>query len=378
MITNENWSDLARTLATDSDPLLHSPAAMGRAMQVFEPYIIRVPTPVGKYHARNNCALLHFKRAEEKEYVEKAIDRYLEECKKLNKKSAEGRWLMLVAWGKLRRACEEVKSTYLGDLLHEAVMKGYAGVGAFAYKTPIARCVRYMCKNYGYTRDDISIIWGGNDVFNAKTRLTQEEMQKLLLDMASGKPVKKKLIRQIEAQLIQSEEETAEIEATKEEDLRLGNQTREARQREIDRFQTGKSKVCLFTFSAGGVGLSLHHTDKDDKGNPVQLRPRRTYLTPVYSAQDFVQALGRAHRSIFSLSDTEQTILFFAGTIEVQVMERVKIKLRCLSKVIQQRESWVPLIDNETDDTTYAVDNVDEAAMAEQAMMQSEEDEDES
>jgi len=90
--------------------------------------------------------------------------------------------------------------------------------------------------------------------------------------------------------------------------------------------------------------LSLHHTDKNRKGQPVSLRPRRVFLTPTYSAQDFVQGLGRGHRSVFSLSDTEQTIMFYAKTIEEQVMARVSLKLKCLTKVVQAKESWADAV----------------------------------
>lgn len=366
MITNESWMTLAKTLATDSDPYLHSPAAMDRAVKVFAPYIHRVPTPSGKFHAINNCKLIDFRNAEEQAYYDEAMKRYIEECARLKKNPAEGHWQMLVAFGKFRRAAEEVRAATIADLLNDVVVNQQkAGVACCCFRNTIARIVRALVLHHGYKRDDISLIWGGNDIFDVTKRLKQEEIQKYLIDMALGKDIPKKIIRLIEKQLVETEEESAEILESKDIDLRLGSQSRQDRQREIDRFQTGKSKICIFTFSAGGVGLSLHHTDKDDRGNPVSLLPRRTFLTPTYSAQDFVQGLGRAHRSIFSLSDTEQSILFYKGTIEVAVMNKVSVKLKCLSKVVRQRESWQDAILNpDVEDKMYVEDTQSEIDMA--------------
>lgn len=130
---------------------------------------------------------------------------------------------------------------------------------------------------------------------------------------------------------------------------KFGPQNRVARQEEIDRFQSGNSRVAMFTFKSGGVGLSLHHTDewaKVDKetGNKiVKSRQRRAFLAPTYSAIEIVQGLGRAHR-LTSLTDTEQTILFYRGTIEEAVYAIVNLKMRCLRKVTQAKESWDSLI----------------------------------
>ena len=97
-----------------------------------------------------------------------------------------------------------------------------------------------------------------------------------------------------------------------------------------------RSKGCIFTFKSGGVGLSLHHKWPDT-------RPREGYLTPVYSAMELVQGLGRLPR-LTSLSETFQFMVYYGGTIEDQVAAKVSQKLGCLSKVVRQRESWEDII----------------------------------
>jgi hypothetical protein len=44
------------------------------------------------------------------------------------------------------------------------------------------------------------------------------------------------------------------------------------------------------------------------------------------------------------LSSTRQTLLFFKHTIEERVAQIYSIKLKCLSKVVRNRESWEDVI----------------------------------
>ena len=142
------------------------------------------------------------------------------------------------------------------------------------------------------------------------------------------------------------------------EHLQLGAQSKEERQREIDKFQSGRSIFCLFTFRAGGVGLSLHHSDELTKVKCrrkkngyvfvediplIPVRPRINFVAPTYSAMELVQGLGRCPR-LTSLSNTKQELIFYRGTIEDSVARIVSHKLKCLSKVVRMRESWQDVV----------------------------------
>jgi len=342
-ITEEDWTAFSKAIATDKNPLLHSPAAMERYMTYAKPYITEVRSPVGKFKSHNSCELVDFLTPEDRAYYEEAEIRLAEKQNKLEQEAAEhnetpSRFQLLAILGEFCKSAEVCKSGVFASKIHEAVQNGKAPGVACRYRQPVAKTIRMLVKDYGYSRDDISVIWGGDELQNCK--LTLEDAQRLAQKIADGEEISPTQKKQILLLLTETEAEREERLHDYGGDLRLGSQSREERQKEIDRFQTGKSIIALFTFAAGGTGLSLHHTDIDTKGRAVNLRPRQGFLTPTYSAQDFVQGLGRLHRSIFSLSDTEQRILFFKGTVEEDVMARVSLKLRCFKKVVSSREQW--------------------------------------
>ena len=95
----------------------------------------------------------------------------------------------------------------------------------------------------------------------------------------------------------------------------------EVRQQSVDDFQSGKEKVILINIASGGAGLSLH----DING----LNPRLTLISPSYSAVLMRQATGRVWREN-AKSKSVQKIVFVAGTIEEQVCDKVKEKLKNL------------------------------------------------
>jgi len=103
--------------------------------------------------------------------------------------------------------------------------------------------------------------------------------------------------------------------------LIIGEQTSEEREDNRKAFQDNKSRVCLCTYGAGGLGLDLH----DLCG-----RPRISILNPTWSAVQMVQALGRIHRA-GSLSPAVQKLIYAAGTVEEDVAKRVEASLNNLS-----------------------------------------------
>jgi hypothetical protein len=44
------------------------------------------------------------------------------------------------------------------------------------------------------------------------------------------------------------------------------------------------------------------------------------------------------------LSNTNQTLLFYRGTVEDDIADIVSSKLRCLGEVVKQKESWQDVI----------------------------------
>lgn len=248
--------------------------------------------------------------------------------------------------------------------MYQQHSEGFAPVAACCFKGTITKAIRILIEKYGVSRSSISIIWGGMETKKKvkKKRKKQVDDFKGKLDftnlsISTGMDADE--ANELFELLSQLEDE---VEERVNEDVpkayRLGAQSRTQRQEEIDRFQSGKTTYCFFTFKAGGVGLSLHHTDemttqktrKKPNGYAVEadiplipIRPRSVTLTPTYSAPELVQGLGRCPR-LTSLSDTYQYVVFYKGTIEERVAETVSTKLRCLKKVVKMRESWEDVV----------------------------------
>jgi len=121
----------------------------------------------------------------------------------------------------------------------------------------------------------------------------------------------------------------------------MGDQSPLQRQREIDKFQSGEAKWCIFTLAAGGVGLSLDH-------NAPHLLPREVLVTPSYSGPEFKQALGRCVRRT-TLSDTHQYMCYMKDTVESDhVAPLIDRKMKFISAITQSTFNIIDL-----DTTTY-------------------------
>lgn len=90
------------------------------------------------------------------------------------------------------------------------------------------------------------------------------------------------------------------------------------RDKNIEDFQNGKERVIICNIQAGGVGISLH----DINGN----YPRVSLISPSWSAQNMLQALGRIWRA-GSKSKAIQKIVFAAETIEEGICNVVRKKI---------------------------------------------------
>ena len=100
--------------------------------------------------------------------------------------------------------------------------------------------------------------------------------------------------------------------------LITGSITGEIREKNIEDFQSDNERLIICNIRAGGVGISLHDLNGDYS--------RVSLISPSYSAQDLLQALGRIHRA-GSQSKAIQKIVFCAGTIEEDIAEKVNSKI---------------------------------------------------
>jgi len=366
-LTNGNWQTYSNMIASPASPKDYNKASVDRLMDDLDPWIIRVTNVRPQFKAINSVKVIPFESKEKREFYQQAWERFLKEKAKLDALKEAGdsssEVCMFTILLKFAMAAELCHADHFAKDMHTDVQNGYAAVGCCKQKGTIIEIVRQLITKYGVKRDQISLVWGGG-----QTQLTkkQKDKQKILA-----------MEEKFKAMGLTSEEMLMDmgledVEDRKIEDLpkewRLGAQTQEERQEEIDRFQSGKSLYCLYTFKAGGVGLSLHHSDELTKEKvkrkesgyayeedipKVPVRPRKAHIMLTYNAMELVQGVGRCPR-LTSLSHTVQQVYAYEGTIEVDIGNIVSQKLRCLTAVVKQKESWQDVILNGNNSTARA------------------------
>lgn len=348
-ITEKTWPLFASAIAR-GDPLEYNEAALERLMDVMDPWITRVSGVHTQFRANNYTLLIDFQTPQEREEYNLSWEKYMAKKAKIEGRSdlsaAQSRFLILAQFTVWRRTAEGIRSPYLGDAMFESVRTGHAAACAVNFRGTICKAVEHLIKNKGVSRDQISLIWGGSQVKQTK----KGELKKQFVEHPELLELMQQEGIDLDALELGDDVEVKE-EKSYPPEWRMGAQDKKQRQAEIDAFQKGKTLYCFFTFKAGGVGLSLHHTDewfKNDKNiycrrKPsgfvfeediirVPTRPRECFLAPTWSAIELVQGLGRCPR-LTSLSNTSQTLVFYRNTIEERVKAVTDAKLRCLSKV---------------------------------------------
>lgn len=385
VLSPATWPTYASAMSLDSKPEDYNEAAVERLVKDLDEYIIRVRGVRPQFDAINQVNMIDFESKEERQFYESAWDRYLKEKARLEQEAdsdggAVG-FMILVQFLKFRMAAELCRAPYLAKRMLASVKEGYASVAALNFKGSIIKVVMALEK-LGVPRSQISLVWGGGQTAltkKQKTALDIKEKADALIKIGMSMADIMKSLDITEDDLLEAETKASMIENIPEH-LQLGAQSKEERQREIDKFQSGRSLYCLYTFRAGGVGLSLHHTDEFSKVKcrrkkngyaivedipNVSIRPRINFIAPTYSAMELVQGLGRCPR-LTSLSNTRQELIFYRGTIEDSVARIVSHKLKCLSKVVRMRESWQDVVvgggatvEDHVNNTNNAVDDPD-------------------
>lgn len=362
-LTNDHWLAFSEDIASnwgksDTKPDERSPAAVDRLVEYIKDYVGWVKGIKYQFHANNRVNIIQFETKEDEKFYNDAWERFLQKKAKLEASEglskAEVRMNMLAALTIFRIAAESCPGRVkrLAREMYHAVQEGRAAVCSVNFKITICKIVEILVKEYKVPRHMISLIWGGAPKPKKKAILKANIINnQAMLDMLSSKGISLK-------DLDLDEIEAAEEDKWLSPELKLGAQSQKQRQEEIDRFQSGKALYALYTFRAGGVALDLHHCDdyttqkvrhkesgyayEEDIPN-IPTRPRINFVAPTYSPIELVQGLGRCAR-LTSLSHTEQIMMFYAGTIEEDVAAIVSLGLRCLTKVVRNRESWEDMI----------------------------------
>ena len=394
ILNEQTWPGFAAYIADPTGrgqglPTDYNEAAVDRLMDELDDYIVRVKNVKWQFNAINKTEVIQFEPPSEdnnftdtKAEYSLAWQTYLDEMAKLEKEVTDNpRFQAMIKLGKFLMAAEYAKRYILAKKAWKDFQDGYAPVIGVKHKKTVIAIVKLLNEKYGVPRNKISLIWGGGQtVLTARQKLKAKIREKEDLFKEQGITMEDLDLDDVEDRIL---EELPE-------ELRLGNQNKEERQKEIDKYQAGISDFLVFTYKSGGCGLSTHHTDemtnrwnesvpgfkewleKDIKNynrckpeakriKPGKVRkqangyayvedikyiptkPRKTTLSTTWSPIEMVQAAGRPAR-LTSLSDTYQTMIGFAGTVEEDQLFVLTHRLKCLSKVVRQRENWMDLI----------------------------------
>lgn len=356
-LNNNTWAIFAKNIAAPAKPNEYSPEAVRRFREVMEQFIVEMKGVRPQFHAKNKVKMIPFTTKEGHEFYKKAEDTMIAKLNKIKASDSieEGKKFLhqlsaIIAYRIAAESNPDMISYMCENAYNDVYLNNKAAVFGVCFTETIIQSIKYLVYKKHVPRSLISIIWGGathqpTDKQKAKAIIEVDpEIQKVLKEM--GMTIEDLGLEDTKAQLNKE---------TLPEELRLGPQTRKERQKEIDRFQTGKTLFCFYTFRAGGTGLSLHHTDewtakkcrRKESGYAyeediplIPTRQRKTYVTPTWSPPELVQGVCRAPR-LTSLSDTEQELVFFQGTIQEQVAHKVSMGLASLGQMVHQKESWI-------------------------------------
>ena len=106
--------------------------------------------------------------------------------------------------------------------------------------------------------------------------------------------------------------------------LVYGEQTMLERNNNIKDFQEDRSNIIICNIRSGGVGISLHDTHG--------IFPRVSIISPSWSAQDIIQALGRVHRAN-GKTVVRQKIVFCRKTIEEFICRNMIEKIKNIASL---------------------------------------------
>lgn len=215
------------------------------------------------------------------EAINEHYEAYLRKRAELKRHASSSQIIeMWVAWLKFREACEILMAPYLAEQAAYAFKeRGKQIIIAANFTEPLALIWKELVKTHGISQDKISIIQGG--------------------------------------------------------------QTDRERDREKDKFQTGRSDFLLLAAKCGGTGLSL-----DNNGDHSAQRAREVFIPPTWSPIEMVQILGRAHR-VKTISTTRQYICWFKGTIQERVAAKAALGIKCLQSLVTRKVSWIDIANEE-------------------------------
>jgi hypothetical protein len=325
------WPQYA-TLFAD-DPTKSNQAAMKRLRDCIDPYIYEIENVRWPARARNRSLVVDFESPEHRTRYNKAYEDYLERIAKLGRAASDSPFQQFVAINAFSKAVEPMRNyANLQRVVSNMNNKIATAIGC-RFKHTITDMV-FRLEAAGIKRHEISIIWGGGADYDEDNTFSEAQLSDLIKKLQSGDKLSRATISKMRKTLTFREELITSGDSEQERYARYdvlrelgmtGSQSSDKRWSEIQKFQRGISKVCLFTISAGGAGLSL------DRNKP-ELWPRELLGSLCWDGKDFKQLLGRLVRRGTLPGYVDQYITYMRDTVEdtkfLPVVERKLANLR--------------------------------------------------
>lgn len=333
IVNNDNFKSFAKSFLRGEGYGIDDPndAALARYREYMGRAVVSPPRDPVKTKAFNRVTLIDFPDEARRQMYKKAVDTWVEAVQRSGGNTETSmRGEILRAFGIYIGAEELCKTDWFAQRAHQHVQDGYAAVVCVRRQDSLITIVGKLAQ-LGYKRDQISIIWGGKKIIKESDCFTTEEFTKITLrakeeadkKLDRGLPVgdrlfflsKKDKAKYKKTATYNKErffkgETKAEARTRIEwlDNMMLNQQSLEEQDDEVERFLDGKTLICVYTMSAGGVGIDLDH-------QRPHARPRRGIFTIGYWAEEIVQSAGRYWRPASSLTDAHGEFVFIKNTL---------------------------------------------------------------
>jgi hypothetical protein len=335
-VDRELFPEFCRALNGNSNIPINKPnaAALERWKFAIGKRFIKPPNDPQKVKAINRVKFFEITDPINKSMVKNAMDNYLKSLE-ASGKTIDPQGQVMVAFMVMARAAELASvDQWVADAI-EHHKQGYAPVLAIRFTETLKEYVLKLSKSeyfqqLGYSRDKISLIWGGQKEIKESDLLPVDRASKigaLIGEWVMNNPdvtrqptadeigVSKDELRAFRKGIRYTSERlfremSKESFARRNEQLRelkLHNQTQQERYENVKMFLDGATEFCVYTLSSGGTGISLDH-------RYAHARPRWVMSTMTYWAEEFAQALGRCVR-VSTITDTVQEIYIPQNTL---------------------------------------------------------------
>jgi len=319
----EDWQKEYAYLICE-EPTKSNNAAMKRLREAIDPYVFEIENVKWPARARNRSLVVDFKSSADREKYDNFYKAYLEMLEKMHREENDSPFQQWIAINVFRKGVEPMRNAAAADRIQHNLSRKVATAVGVNYKCTVTDLV-FQLEQHGIHRNQISIIWGGGEDYDAHNTFDEKTLNKYVEDLRNGVPVSKSTLDRMKKTIAFREDMVKSGESEAErfkryDDLRklgmTGSQSHEQRWQEIRRFQTGVTKICIFTLASGGVGLSLDQNKPD-------LWPRELIAGLCLSGPDFKQVLGRLVRRGTMPGYVDQYMMFMRDTVEDKVLKPI-------------------------------------------------------